>query len=1419
MNRLKRILVGMLTAAMVVSSVPTQMVTAAEVSSESEETTGADSASEEADAADEDADAGGDVGDGITEGDEEQDATDDDIAETDADNATDGEDVEVEDSDGQTDDEADSDEEDDAADPTETISDEDEADNEETPALLNYLVVAKPYVELGQTQSIVVSVGDEDTVITDATLTYCRQSVSSEALTADAAYIDDDILLFEIDYTSESEKGIYILVLITYVVDGQEYTIDLSGDAGITATYGVEVEVETEADAEVVDEDAEAVDDSVSMSIVTFDEDGNQVSEQSIEEAIEDTTEEIVNEGSSVQTSSDESDYSLTTLANSLSSYSLTKLSTSSGNVVVVLDPGHDSTHTGASANGLKEEELTLKIAQYCKAELEEYNGVTVYMTRTTSACPYPSSSSSTVCNRSRVAYAASVGADVYVSIHLNAATNTSAKGAEVYYPNSNYNAEVGAEGKALASAVLEQLVALGLYNRGIKLNDDDGYTYPDGSVADDYTVINNSKLNGFPGIIIEHAFLTNSSDVSTYLSTESGLKSLGVADATGIANYFGLSKETEYSYGDADVSFSLNSAGDTYTISAANISEAYGVQFAVWSDANGQDDLVWYTATLQNGNWVATVPLTNHNTTGSYSIHTYIKRSSGSVYLVSADSWSVTRTVSATVTVKNTNTVSGTFDVVVSDVKSTFGVQSVFVPVWSKSDQSDIKWYTATKQSDGTYLAHVDVANHNCNTGTYHAHVYVKDYSSQNTFVGAKDVSLPSSTATITATVNASSSSVSLSAWHVPGTLGSSLKYVQFAVWSADGGQDDLKWYTGTLSGDTYTATVSLADHKSTGTYYVHVYAMRSNGSYQFVGNTTFTVSKPTASVSIKNVNTVSEVFDVVVSDITATGGVKKVQVPVWSKSDQSDIKWYTATKQSDGTYLAHVDVANHNCNTGTYKIHVYVTDGNGNMTLTNSTSITMTEPTATITASVNSSSGSVSLSAWHVPGTLGASLKYVQFAVWSADGGQDDLKWYTGTLSGDTYTATVSLADHKSTGTYYVHVYAMRSNGSYQFVGNTSFAVSKATATVTVKNSNSVSGVFDVVVSNITATGGVSKVQIPVWSKSDQSDIKWYTATKQSDGTYLAHVDVANHNCNRGTYQAHVYITDGIGLTTCACGTKADMTEPTATITATVNTSPAGIYVTAWHVPGTLGASLKSVKFAVWSLENGQDDLKWYTGTLSGDTYVYTVSLSNHSGVGTYAVHVYATYSNGSTVFVGAKNATVEGTAIMTTPTTTVSQMVSYYNANASYPSYYSSSDAPDITTFCQMYYDECVVEGVAPAVAFCQAMKETGFLKFGGDVSITQYNFCGLGATGGGAAGNSFSTVREGIRAHVQHLKAYASTDSLNNTCVDPRFSYVTRGSAPYVEWLGKNENPNGVGWATAVNYGYSIRDDYMAKLYRC
>lgn len=123
--------------------------------------------------------------------------------------------------------------------------------------------------------------------------------------------------------------------------------------------------------------------------------------------------------------------------------------------------------------------------------------------------------------------------------------------------------------------------------------------------------------------------------------------------------------------------------------------------------------------------------------------------------------------------------------------------------------------------------------------------------------------------------------------------------------------------------------------------------------------------------------------------------------------------------------------------------------------------------------------------------------------------------------------------------------------------------------------------------------------------------------------------------------------------------------------------------------------------------------------------------------------------------------------------------------------------------------LYISEGAIEGVRGDIAFAQSCLETGNFTFSGSaVTLDQNNFCGMGVTRNGVKGNSFKTPAEGIRAQIQHLQAYASTSRLKQTVVDPRYTYVTRGCAEYVEYLGIQENPKHQGWAAGKDYGKKI-----------
>ena len=240
-----------------------------------------------------------------------------------------------------------------------------------------------------------------------------------------------------------------------------------------------------------------------------------------------------------------------------------------------------------------------------------------------------------------------------------------------------------------------------------------------------------------------------------------------------------------------------------------------------------------------------------------------------------------------------------------------------------------------------------------------------------------------------------------------------------------------------------------------------------------------------------------------------------------------------------------------------------------------------------------------------------------------------------------------------------------------------------------------------------------------------------------------------------------------------------------------------------------GVMQTGWQKIK-GVWYYFGGASDGAMKTGwqTINGKTYYFDSEGAMATGTVTISGKKYEFNSSG----VLKEETKNEGLYQITGKSSvTVSQMVKYYNKYSSiaYPSAaLTKGGAADIETFCKIIKEEADAENMKADVVFIQAMLETGYLKFGGDVKISQFNFAGLGATGNGVAGNSFKDVRTGIRAQVQHLKAYANKEALKNTCVDVRFSYVTRGSAPYVEWLGIQENPNGGGWAASKNYGNDL-----------
>ena len=791
---------------------------------------------------------------------------------------------------------------------------------------LNYIYVEQPYLESPDTQKIAVSWGDGTENITE--MSAVVSGPEGEEIWY-ASEETDTIYLFERAYT-EQEKGIYQITELNLVIQGVTYTYSLA-ELGAETVFGVDEEYEGIEQLSLVDDEGMSTD----IAAYNIDEAGNVTEKESLEEAINQATAEIpammCDDG----------------------------VQTRNTNLVVALDPGHDSLHAGASANGVREEVLTLKIAQYCKAELEKYAGVSVYMTRTSAACPHPGGSSAKDIEQ-RVADAVKAGASIYVSIHLNSSKSSSAKGAEVIYPNSSWKPQVGVDGKRLAELIEDELVGIGLERRAIySKNTTIGETYEDGSISDYFTVQISAKEHGIPGIIVEHAFVTNTSDVNNYLNNETGLKKLGVADATGIAKYFGLEKG----------GWQKDSKGWWYQSGSGYLKNQWA---------------------LINGNW----------------------------YYFDSDGYMRTD--------------------------------------WQKIKGS---WYYLGYTNDGAMK-----------TG------WQKIKGSWYYLGDAND-----------------------------GAMKTGWEYINGF------------WYNFGKAGD---------GSMKTGWY-------KPNENWYYLG-----------------------------------GSEDGRMQTDWKKIDNS---WYYLGGTDDG-YMR----------TGWQKL------------------------------------GDV----WYYLGDRNdGSMKTGWYVI-------DDKKYYFDQSSGIMQTGWKQIE-----------------GAWYYFDDNGVYDASKKHTDITDNNGTINNG------------GNAS-------TKKDEGNIE----SKVVEGTYL--------------------------------------------------------------IEGTTSVSVKQM-----------------TDYFRQSKYSYPTDIMKKGGAST-------------------------------------------------------------LEEFCQIYYEEAEKEGIKAEVAFAQAMKETGWLQFKGDVKAEQYNFAGMGATGNGVTGESFKDVREGVRAQIQHLKAYGSTKDLNQTCVDNRFKYVERGCSIYVEWLGIPNNPENKGWAAADGYGVDI-----------
>ena len=384
-------------------------------------------------------------------------------------------------------------------------------------SMMEYFLVDNPTLTSGSAENFVLSMNDVNGY-SDFSITV--QKMDGTTFDLEASEQADKLVKFTKDFSS-ADKGEYSVTTLHYSYNGEKYYLNFS-DLGMDVKFGVDQEY-AGYDETLPDMTQDIVEDdelnSAVVQVMNLDDASEEVAE-GIMASNPEAAMALVDENSDIATQANEG-------------------------VTICLDPGHGGNDSGAiGVNNVYEKNLTLKIAQYCKQELEKYN-CHVVMTRTGDTNPSL---------EDRANFAKSQGAQYLISIHLNSAAGGGAVGAEVYYPNTNWRPDISQNGKNVAQAIQNQLVSLGIRDRGIKFRTIDTNVYPDpfryddGSVADYYGIIRNAKYNGLTGMIIEHCFINNVSDYNNYLNSDAKLQKLGVADANGIVSALGLTKASENS-------------------------------------------------------------------------------------------------------------------------------------------------------------------------------------------------------------------------------------------------------------------------------------------------------------------------------------------------------------------------------------------------------------------------------------------------------------------------------------------------------------------------------------------------------------------------------------------------------------------------------------------------------------------------------------------------------------------------------------------------------------------------------------------------------------------------------------------------------------------------------------------------------
>lgn len=477
---------------------------------------------------------------------------------------------------------------------------------------------------------------------------------------------------------------------------------------------------------------------------------------------------------------------------------------------------------------------------------------------------------------------------------------------------------------------------------------------------------------------------------------------------------------------------------------------------------------------------------------------------------------------------IANQSSNKGTYEIRILSSKIINSIKNIKVATWSENNQSDMRWYTL-KKSGEYYSIKISITNHNYNYGLYNNHIYYTNLSNKSVFIGAKNLKLKVPNSNLSATLTNNNTIIKIT--HSNAYLYGGIASIRFAVWSSDKGQDDLKWYTASLSNNIYSFKVKLTNHKSAGNFNIHAYAYNCKAKLIFMNSMIINTGKPSISSITAKANNTSGSFTININGINSNVEIKSIKVAIWTNNNQSDLRWITCSKVDNSNYKCTEKISNHNYIYSKYNFHAYLYNINNASCFLKSTtcSIVCERELFSLTKSSNEFIIDFVINQYKVP----YNISKINVAVWSDNNGQDDLIWYATKPIQGLMMGQANILNHRTSGKYNAHVYGYDSKGKSYFISSKTFTISSiSTPTISINENGMYKGEYIVKISNVKSPSGIYKVEVPVWCTSNQSDIHWYTCYKVNNTTYEAKINIHNHKFYECLFNNHIYATAGNGI-----------------------------------------------------------------------------------------------------------------------------------------------------------------------------------------------------------------------------------------------------------------------------------------------